>query len=103
MYFYPHYKISLPLIFKVRNYLFNVSLPAEKHCSHYQESLLLTHAKFHCSVVSPSWSGYELFSLLSYITVISYRQDQRFIRDFPKKLSTVCGVFCEKILDIGYQ
>ena len=46
-------KISL-LIFKVQCFLFNVSLPEEKHRSQYQESLILTHARFHCSIVTPS-------------------------------------------------
>ena len=41
--FYPGYKISSPLIFKVQNYLSNVSSPEVKHCSQYRENLIFTH------------------------------------------------------------
>ena len=62
---YQYYKIALLLNFKMQNFLSNVSLSKEKHRSQYQERLISTHANFYCSVITPSQSGYEFFSLPS--------------------------------------
>ena len=47
-------KISLVQLFKLRNYLSSIRLPKKKYRSLYQESMNLTHGKFHRSVTTPS-------------------------------------------------